>query len=123
MGGTTVDHGSYLLPRGTADIFFPTDFPLLGTLYREAAQHGSSSGSSSRSSASGKAVRAEHLDTADFMLRYSPDLAATRTASGYNPLLEDYSNSAFFVGSCLWERAFFVGTSSSSGGGSGQGSK
>lgn len=132
MGGSTFDHGSYLVPRGTADIFFPTDFALLGALYRQAAQRAqraqhASSGSSSEgatrsdSATSGShaggaagstpAVRAEALGTADFMARYSPDLAATRTASGYNPLLEDYSNSAFFLGSCLWQRAFFVGGS------------
>ncbi|PRW05767.1 S-adenosyl-L-methionine-dependent methyltransferase [Chlorella sorokiniana] len=102
-GGSTFDHGSYLVPRGTADIFFPTDFSLLCQLYRGAAQQAQQ--------AQQPHVRAEHMGTADFMLRYCPDLSATCTASGYNPLLEDYSNSAFFVGSCLWQRAFFVGSS------------
>lgn len=161
-GGSTFDHGSYLVPRGTADIFFPTgeqdrapgslhvtsalpppaasclaaarcaapppnprrtppahpaaDFALLCQLYRQAAekaQHGgdSSNGRAATAAAGGPRVAAEHMGTADFMVRYSPDLGATRTASGYNPLLEDYSNSAFFVGSCLWQRAFFVGCS------------
>lgn len=39
------------------------------------------------------------MPTPDFMLRHAPDPSATRTRSGYNPLLQDYSNTAFFVGS------------------------
>lgn len=112
-GGSTFDHGSYLVPRGTADIFFPTDFALLCELYRgAAAQHAQHAQQAQQTQQ--PQVRAEHMGTADFMLRYCPDLSATCTASGYNPLLEDYSNSAFFVGSCLWQRAFFVGSSSNS---------
>ena len=35
------DHASYLLPPGTADIFFPTDFQMLDRLYdRIAKAHG-----------------------------------------------------------------------------------
>jgi hypothetical protein len=44
-------------------------------------------------------AKAEHLPTAAFMQRHCPDLGRTRTASGYNPLLEDYSNTTFFLGS------------------------
>lgn len=110
-GGSTFDHGSYLVPRGTADIFFPTDFALLCELYRDAAQQAQRT-----QQAQQPQVRAQHMGTADFMLRYCPDPSAPCTASGYNPLLEDYSNSAFFVGSCLWQRAFFVGSSGAGGG-------
>ncbi|KAL4452506.1 hypothetical protein ABPG75_008168 [Micractinium tetrahymenae] len=122
-GGSTHDHGSYLVPRGTADIFFPTDFQLLCTLYRQAAATAaggrptSSSSSSSHAAALQPIASAEHMPTPDFMLRYAPDPSATRTLSGYNPLLEDYSNTAFFVGSCLWQRA--AGAASSGNGGSG----
>jgi hypothetical protein len=49
--------------------------------------------------AAAAAAEAEHLPTAAFMQRHCPDLGQTRTASGYNPLLEDYSNTAFFLGS------------------------
>jgi hypothetical protein len=43
-------------------------------------------------------VSAEHLSTAEFMRRHCPDLAAAATASGYTPLLEDYTNTAVFIG-------------------------
>ena len=38
VGGTTKDHATYLLPRGTADVFFPTDFRMLARLYEAAAR-------------------------------------------------------------------------------------
>lgn len=106
------------------------DFPLLCTLYRQAvaaaaagdphsSQPGSASGSRTAAAAAagpagpaeggarvaaeaGEAVTsAQHLPTAGFMRAHCPDVGATATASGYNPLLEDYSNSAFFLGSTL----------------------
>lgn len=40
------------------------------------------------------------------MRQHAPDLSATRTRSGYNPLLQDYTNTAFFVGSCQWQPGF-----------------
>ena len=153
VGGTTVDHGSYLVPRGSADIFFPTHFPLLAALYRQAAARAAaaaataqprgrrqrpSSGASSSTSASGDSggdvqevaasraaaaaeaeAETEHLPTAAFMQRHCPDLGQTRTASGYNPLLEDYSNTAFFLGS---SSSSSTGSASSSNYGSAAGS-
>jgi hypothetical protein len=38
VGGGTQDHASYLLPRGAADVFFPTNFRMLGRLYEAAAR-------------------------------------------------------------------------------------
>ena len=38
VGGTTKDHATYLLSRGTADVFFPTDFRMLARLYEAAAR-------------------------------------------------------------------------------------
>ena len=38
--GLTTDHASYLLPHGTADIFFPTDFQMLDRLYSSVAKAG-----------------------------------------------------------------------------------
>lgn len=120
LGGTTYDHGSYLVPRGTADIFFPTDFALLARLYRDAmgdvgsgtaaADHScSSSGDASAPAAAAGAgagagggaalVTAEHLASGSFMAAHAPDPGATATRSGYNPLLDDYSNTAVFLGS------------------------
>lgn len=91
-----MDHRTYLVPRGTADIFFPTDFPLLCQLYRHAAA--AASPARSAAGAGGGGVSAEQLTTAEFMRRHCPDLAAAATASGYTPLLEDYTNTAVFIG-------------------------
>lgn len=93
MDGRTIDHRSYLVPRGSADIFFPTDFGMLSRLHADAAaragravpRHGAVVGGG------------RHMKSAEFMRLYA-DLAATRTRSGYNPLLEDYSNTSFFLG-------------------------
>lgn len=38
VDGQTTDHASYLVPKGTADIFFPTDFRLLQHLHHLAHQ-------------------------------------------------------------------------------------
>jgi hypothetical protein len=92
-----VDHRTYLVPRGTADIFFPTDFPLLCQLYRRAAAAASPAGAAA-GGGDDQRVSAEHLSTAEFMRRHCPDLAAAATASGYTPLLEDYTNTAVFIG-------------------------
>lgn len=35
--------------------------------------------------------------TSDFMKKYA-HVKATTTSSGYNPLLEDFSNTSFYVG-------------------------
>lgn len=110
------------MPRGTADIFFPTDFNLLQRVYLASACHvhggASASGASGRSddsaaSGSGRGsaaqgggagrrelglVDVEHMSTRRFMEQHA-DLARTTTLSGYNPLLEDYSNTAFFLAS------------------------
>jgi hypothetical protein len=36
--GETVDHKSYLVPPGIADIFFPTDFQMLERMYMKVAK-------------------------------------------------------------------------------------
>ncbi len=38
MGGGARDHATYLLQRGAADVFFPTNFRMLGRLYEAAAR-------------------------------------------------------------------------------------
>ena len=81
-GGETRDwNGDYLAgPFGEADVMFATSFEALGKLYAHA--------SGGRSGAT--------VSTAEFMQRHAR-LEATTTASGYNPLLKDFVNQAFFV--------------------------
>ncbi|KAL3143873.1 hypothetical protein ABBQ32_003691 [Trebouxia sp. C0010 RCD-2024] len=83
VDGHTTDHASYLVPQGTADIFFPTDFKLLHHLHHLAHQ-GETQG--------------QIMKTRAFMEQHA-DLNATRTQSGYNPLLEDFANTSFYLGS------------------------
>mmetsp|Transcript_3237 Transcript_3237/g.8191 ORF Transcript_3237/g.8191 Transcript_3237/m.8191 type:complete len:456 (+) Transcript_3237:178-1545(+) len=92
QGGSTIDHATYLVPKGSADIFFPTDFEALSRLYTMAAA--SSDGSAPASSG---AVASEYHNVADFMYTYA-DWKATSTMSGYNPLLEDFTNTMIFMG-------------------------
>ena len=73
------DYDSYLVDRGAADIFFPTDFRLLRLMYQ---------------TATGK--NSLHMKGFDFVDKYS-DAKWTTTQSGYNPLREDFSNTSFFV--------------------------
>jgi hypothetical protein len=87
--GQTKDHSSYLEAKGNADIFFPTNFGLLQQLDSYVAER-----------ASGKDGLSERLSTvvtsAEFMEQCA-DVEKTKTKDGYNPLLEDYSNTKFYI--------------------------
>lgn len=87
--GSTRDHGTYLVPRGTADIFFPTDFRLLAELHAEAGC----------GAARPRPTCSSSVKTAEFMGIWAAP-GATRTRSGYEPLLSDYSNTSVFLGGC-----------------------
>ncbi|CAL5218657.1 g361 [Coccomyxa viridis] len=85
--GVATDHASYLLPPGTADIFFPTDFQMLDRMYGSVAKaHGEEAG-----------LQSSVLKSREFMKRYA-SLAETTCAGGYNPLLQDFKNTSFFIG-------------------------
>ncbi len=84
-GGTTTDHATYLVPRGEADIFFPTDFEFLRIMEADVR---------TRSGA-----RAESLRTADFLLRAlapGEEWRRCTVASGFNPLLSEFPNTRVF---------------------------
>lgn len=84
VNGQTLDHNSYLVPKGTADIFFPTNFQLLQQLHQLAnRQQGEAQG--------------QVMKTRTFMEQYA-DVQATCTTSGYNPLLHDFTNTSFYLG-------------------------
>ncbi|KAL4445616.1 hypothetical protein ABPG74_006167 [Tetrahymena malaccensis] len=73
------DFSTYLVQRGQADIFFPTDFRLLSHLYKQVCNK------------KGKALKSYQ-----FMDIYSKEKWA-ETKSGYNPLKEDFENTSFFI--------------------------
>ncbi|URD77124.1 hypothetical protein MUK42_05734 [Musa troglodytarum] len=93
--GRTTDHGNYLDAKGDADIFFPTDFWLL-----ERIDHYCSGWSNEqKTSSSLKSVKKRRtiiLDTASFMDEFGLP-SKTRTRDGYNPLLDDFKNTKFYL--------------------------
>ncbi|KAL2631104.1 hypothetical protein R1flu_015790 [Riccia fluitans] len=84
QGGVNRDHGTYLEAKGHADIFFPTDFSVLQKLDQHIA---ATTGASRRSSI---------VNSAQFMDLFA-DAEKTLTRNGYNPLLEDFSNTKMFL--------------------------
>ena len=90
VGGQTDDHDTYLLPErlaGSADVFFPTCFDTL-----RAIDFATSSQNTHRANARLCTI----VTTKKFMTDYA-DVAATVTGSGYNPLLQDFSNTKFLL--------------------------
>jgi hypothetical protein len=77
--GTSRFHSSYLVPVGSADIFHPTDFRQLQHMYHHLTGE-----------------RGYVISHKEFVLRWG-EVESTRTLTGYNPLVEDYSNMAMFV--------------------------
>ena len=77
--GVTVDRPSYLdAAASPADIFFPTDFPALADAYR--------------ATTNGREMR---VMTSREFLKAHADVPGTTTRTGYNPLLEDFTNTRF----------------------------
>jgi hypothetical protein len=92
-GGRTRDLPTYLAEVGSADVFFPTDFDALRALDAAARRTVSTDDGVERSE---KSARGEVLTTRAFMERWA-DVQATATRSGYNPLLQDFANTKFFL--------------------------
>lgn len=84
VDGRNEDYSTYLLPAGTADIFFPSNFVALRDLWMTAGN------------VKAQAARADLLTTAEFMTSYA-DVHRTKTASAYNPLLDDFANTSFLL--------------------------
>ncbi|KAK1591239.1 hypothetical protein Q3G72_004541 [Acer saccharum] len=92
--GRSKDYSSYLEAKGDADIFFPTDFLLL-----ERIDHYCSRWLKmlkDKSSKQGKKRRTIILDSSSFMEEFGLP-TKTRTKDGYNPLLDDFKNTKFYL--------------------------
>lgn len=101
-GGGTVDHATYLVQPGAADIFFPSSFELLRRLHSVAGDEAGRRARSGRCSGARDDVTPRRglrcMKTRQFVERYAPDGgAAAATRDGYNPLLLDYSNTTVLV--------------------------
>ncbi|KAJ1619420.1 S-adenosyl-L-methionine-dependent methyltransferase [Pavlovales sp. CCMP2436] len=80
-GEETVDRAGRVLDAidGECDVFHPSDFGMLERLYRAVG-----------------GARARTVKTRDFMREYA-ELEGTETRSGYNPLVEDFSNTSLLL--------------------------
>ncbi|KNA21222.1 hypothetical protein SOVF_045310 [Spinacia oleracea] len=94
IDGCSVDYNSYLDAKGDADIFFPTDFWLLERFdhycsgWLETCQKNPSKEKKKR--------RTFTLDTSAFMEQFGLP-SKTKTKDGYNPLLDDFKNTKFYL--------------------------
>lgn len=86
------DFTSYLVPVGSADIFFPTNFGALKAMY-ETEIFGCD-----QDPQCARQVDVSVRSSADFFKDYA-DLDITTTLSGYNPLIDDFTNTRVFVAS------------------------
>lgn len=78
--GTTIDHGTYLVQPGIADIFFPSDFELLRMLYTQCTGR-----------------KAVHMKSQIFFEKWGAEKEERKCRDGYDPLIQDYSNTAFLL--------------------------
>nr|XP_017230726.1 PREDICTED: uncharacterized protein LOC108205317 isoform X2 [Daucus carota subsp. sativus] len=92
--GSSKDHNSYLDAKGDADIFFPTDFVLLERMDHYCS--GWLKPDLDKSTKQGKKRRTIMLDTSLFMEEFGMP-TKTRTKDGYNPLLDDFKNTKFYL--------------------------
>ena len=85
--GQTLDlEGDYLRAPGVCDILFPTHFEHLAIMVQAA--------SARIKGGTGGSVSAASFSTADFMREWH-DMESTATRSGFNPMLEDFTNTRF----------------------------
>lgn len=78
-GGDTIDHDTYMAAKGTVDIFFPTDFERLRKMYELVC------------------ARTCTVDSTRVVMEKYADTSQCETKDGYNPLLEDYSNTKILL--------------------------
>jgi hypothetical protein len=127
--GVVRDYDSVLVPWCAADIFFPTDFDGLSSLYAAsaavaaaaaaAAAGDGAAAAAAAAFASGRGaaasqpqpqaqpqpqprprVSSSHSATGEFMAAFA-EAKHTRTLTGYNPLVQDWQNTRVFVGQAV----------------------
>lgn len=85
VSGEDQDYPSYLDNPGKVDIFFQTDFPRLGEVYESLGREKGV-----------EQAEAQVMRSKDFLKEYG-EYHRTQTRTGYNPMLEDYHNTCFFL--------------------------
>lgn len=97
--GSVTDHATYMVPLGSADIFFPTCFERLSRLHAAVCHGNGSSRVGGGGGGDGDVVRRGRglvVKQGEFLREFA-DLHATRTFSGFNPLVDDFRNSSVFL--------------------------
>eukprot|EP00850_Spirogloea_muscicola_P004023 SM000017S02763 [mRNA] locus=s17:101256:104655:+ [translate_table: standard] len=92
--GVTTDHTTYIVPESQVDIFFSTEFTAL-----EQLDHSCAAATTAARTAAGRpscSRASATVSTASIMQRYG-DIKRTCTRSGFNPLLDDYRNTQFYI--------------------------
>ena len=104
VGGAAKDHGTVLVPPGQADIFFPSNFELLGLLFEHSrACCCQVDRGGSRSSGGEMAVASSSLPRVTKAREFFKEWASQedekkrQCRDGYDPLLDDYSNTSFLL--------------------------
>lgn len=97
VSGIVEDHDAYTVPLGSADIFFPTCFQRLSRLHAEVCGDGCSVGAGGRGGVKGLRRRPGTVMKQGAFLNEYGDVAATRTLTGYNPMVEDFVNASVFL--------------------------
>lgn len=87
--GKSVDHDSLLVPTGSADIFFPTNFEAATQLWMSFRR-------ADIASSQPYGFRASVQPSAVFMNTYG-NTRKTKTMTAYNPLLDDFENTSFIL--------------------------
>lgn len=83
VASASTDYASYLIETGNVDIFFPTDFQLLNELFLKSNLK--------------KKVSSRVYKPIDFLSEFG-DLSKTKTRTGFNPIIEEFTNTSFFTG-------------------------
>lgn len=91
--GKVTDHATYMVPFGSADIFFPTNFERLSRIHAAICARGGDLDGDLGEVRRGRGVVVKQGE----FLRQFVNIKATRTWTGYNPLVDDFRNSSFFL--------------------------
>ena len=86
----SIEYNSYLVSPGECDIFFQTNFEHLKRIYLDNVDI-----------INEEVHQSKFMKQSQFLKMYleQVDLKQSETKSGYNPILEDYSNFSIFLGS------------------------
>jgi len=82
QGNFTKSFPTYLVPKGSCDIFFPTDFDYLKKMYMIVTGK--------------KKQQIQIMDNNRFITKFQ-DSSQTLTKSGYNPMLQEYVNMKYLL--------------------------